>query len=75
MIAYLLIALNEGDERKISDKLSSFEEVKESYILFGEWDVLAKLEIANAEELGNFVMQKVRPLKGIRITSTLIAAK
>ena len=75
MLAFVLIALKECDEREVMDRLNKMKEVKEVHILFGEWDLIAKLEIKDAEALGTFVMQNVRIMPEIKITSTMIAAK
>ena len=75
MIAFILISLRECDESEVKDKLNAMKEVKEVHILFGEWDLIAKLEIENADALATFVMKKIRTIPEIKITSTMIAAK
>lgn len=75
MIAFILIALSECDETKIMDHLSTMKEVKEVHILFGEWDLIAKLEIQDPDELATFVMKKIRTIPEIKVTSTMIAVK
>ena len=76
MQAYLLIALKESDERMVLENLRALEEISEAHVLFGEWDLLAKLKIPNGgpEELGTFVMEKIRTMPEIKLTSTLIVA-
>jgi DNA-binding Lrp family transcriptional regulator len=75
MLAYVQIAADPDRESKILDSLRKMAQVKESYIVFGEWDILAKVETTNPEELGSFVVAKIRPLSGIKNTKTLIVAK
>ncbi|MFH1398658.1 MAG: Lrp/AsnC ligand binding domain-containing protein [Candidatus Woesearchaeota archaeon] len=75
MIAYVLISLHDGDERKLMDDLEDLPEVREVHILFGEWDLIVKLTVENAEDLAKFVMERIRTRKEIRVTSTMIAAK
>ena len=75
MPAYILISLKEADEEQVLEKLMEMNEVEEAHILFGEWDIIAKLKMDKPEELGTFVMEKIRPLKEIKLTSTLIVAK
>lgn len=75
MLAFVLIALRECDETEIMDKLADMKEVKEVHILFGEWDLIAKLQIENAEALATFVIEKIRTIQEIKVTSTMIAAK
>ncbi len=75
MQAYVQIALDSAKEQDIYDRLSSLDEIKEVHILFGEWDMIVKLELKDPENLGTFVMEKIRSLPGVRLTSTMIVAK
>ena len=75
MIAYVQIALENANEVDIKDQLKVFPEVKDVHILFGEWDLMIKLEVESPEALAAFVMDHVRPIEGIKLTSTLIVAK
>ena len=75
MLAYVLISLGAVDEQEILQKLKEMDEVKEAHVLFGEWDLIAKVDVGSSEELGDFMIEKIRKLPHIRLTSTLIAAK
>lgn len=75
MLAYLLISLEEVNEQKVLSKILENSEVKEAHIVFGEWDIVTKVECENAEVLGVFVMEKIRNIKGVKLTTTLISAK
>lgn len=74
MKAFVLISLSSCDERKIQEELKELPEVVNAYILFGEWDLLAEVELENAEQLGSFVMEKIRSKKEVRLTSSLVVA-
>ena len=74
MLAYLLISVTEN-EQKVVDKILELQEIKEAHILFGEWDVIAKVSIDSPEGLSALVMDKIRPLKEVKLTSTMIVAK
>ncbi|RLE47185.1 Lrp/AsnC family transcriptional regulator [Candidatus Woesearchaeota archaeon] len=74
MKAFVQVATN-GNEAKLYEELKNFEEVKEVHMLFGEWDFLALVEIENAEQLAAFVVDKIRSLPNVRLTSTMICAK
>jgi len=75
MQAYVQIALDSAKEQEIYDRLSSLKEIKEVHILFGEWDMIVKLQLDDPEHLGTFVMEQIRNLPGVRLTSTMIVAK
>jgi len=75
MKAFILVNLLECDEQKILDEILSYKNVLEAYILFGEWDLIVKVEASNPEEAGTFVMEKIRSIPNVKITSTLIVAR
>ncbi|MBW2985624.1 Lrp/AsnC ligand binding domain-containing protein [Candidatus Woesearchaeota archaeon] len=74
MLAYLLIRVLEN-ENGVMEELKSMEEVREVHVLFGEWDLLVKLEMQDPEMVGVFVMEKIRSIKEVKLTSTMIVAK
>ena len=75
MQAFVQIALDGAQESHVFDALKGMRETKEVHILFGEWDMIAKLELASPEALGTFVLNNIRTLPGVRLTSTMIVAK
>ena len=75
MYAYVQIALDSAKETDTYEALKKMEEVKEVHILFGEWDIIAKLELPAPGALGVYVMEKIRSLPGVKLTSTMIVAK
>lgn len=63
-------------EYKILEKIRKLKEVEEAYLLFGEWDLIIKIKgIKNPQELANFVINKIRSIKEIKLTSTMIVAE
>ena len=75
MYAYVLVALHDCDEQEVLEELQEHPEVEEAHILFGEWDLLVKLKVSSPEEAGTFVMERIRKLDEVQLTSTLIVAK
>lgn len=47
------------------------EEILESYPLFGDYDLIAKIQATNYKELGDTVINKILTLKGITEIKTL----
>jgi len=74
MKAFVLISLVQCDEHRVLEELKELEEIKNAYILFGEWDILAEVELEDAEELGTFVINKIRSRDDVKLTSSLIVA-
>ena len=75
MLAYILLQLKECDEDALLDKLKTFKEVVNANVLFGEWDLITQVEITDAEQLASFMIEKVRPLPEVKLSSTMIVAK
>ena len=70
--AYVLISCEVDTEKSILDELKSLESAKEVSGLFGSYDIIVKLEVTSEEELKDIVVSKIRNLKNIRTTLTLI---
>ena len=75
MFAYILIGLDEPNERAVLEEFSSMEEVVEAHILFGEWDLIIKIKIESPDAVSSFVIEKVRTVEGVQLTSTLVVAE
>ena len=60
--------LSQSDLAKI---LSSFQEVDEIYIIAGQWDILVKIRARDTEEVGSFVLDKLRVIDGVQNTETI----
>ena len=74
MKSFVLVSLLSCDEKRVLEELKYLEEVKKGYILFGEWDILIELDIGEPEQLGAFVMDKIRSRNDVKLTSSLIVA-
>ena len=74
MKAFVLISLDECDEQELLEDLKSEPAIQNAFILFGEWDLVAEVELENAEALGTFVMDNIRKRPEVKLTSSLIVA-
>lgn len=75
MQAYILINAEKGKEQDIYESINDLEEVANAHIIFGEWDIIARVQVENSEALGTLILDKVRTLSGVTLSSTLIIAK
>jgi DNA-binding Lrp family transcriptional regulator len=73
--AYVLCKVSSGTAREVCQKLVSFEEVLQSDIIFGEYDVIAKVSCSGLDALEEFLTQKIRNVASIILTSTMIIAR
>ena len=70
--AYILINCELGSEGKIIKQLKEFSGIKEVHGTFGAYDILAKIESVNVEELRETITWKIRKIDQIRSTLTLM---
>ncbi len=75
VLAYVLIVAEAGSEKNISEELSETDGVEEVDVIYGEYDLIAKIKVDEISQLGDFIMEKVRPIEGVKRTSTLIAVE
>lgn len=75
VLAYIMVRIDAGSEREVLSKIESLSEVKESHIIYGEWDIVMKVSVSNIEEITAFVVDKLRKMKSVKLTSTMIVAE
>ncbi len=71
--AYVLVNCDLGFEAEIIDEIKQLGDVKEVHGVFGAYDILAKIESANVENLRDTITWKIRRLNRVRSTLTLLA--
>lgn len=71
--AFVLVLTTAGKERDTLEKLKEIPEVKEAYVVYGEYDLLLKVEAETLKALDDVIMGKIRKLPEVQLTSTLIA--
>ena len=72
--AYILINTAAGKEKEVLDSLNSNDSVVDVSIVYGQYDLIAKVFLDDASDLPSFIMETIRPIGGITGTSTLLAA-
>lgn len=76
-VAFVLVSFStQGQspisQREVAKQIAEFPEVQEAHIITGDWDILLKVRVSSVEELGNFVVDKLRSVRGISKTVTSI---
>ena len=72
--AYVLITSKSGGEKNVLTGLQELKEVDEAKIVYGEYDIIAKIKVDDVDKLHEFLLEKIRPIADIEKTSTLIVA-
>lgn len=70
-IGFVLIKTAAAAEREVFGELDELDEVQELHSLFGEFDLIAKLQADNFNKLGQVVVDKIRSIEGVEDTKTL----
>ena len=73
VVAYVFLTVKRGGENTVADVLGAMEGVRDVALLYGEYDVIAKIERPTMEELQKFLVKDVRKIEGVDKTSTMIA--
>ncbi|OQC52274.1 MAG: putative HTH-type transcriptional regulator [Euryarchaeota archaeon ADurb.Bin023] len=73
VVAFALIVGDAGKEKKILESLKSMKEVEEAYIVYGEYDIVVKVNVEQLKDLDPFLTEKIRNIDGVQMTSTMIA--
>ncbi len=71
VIGFVLINVSPLHENEVFNKLSKIPEVIELHPLFGEYDLIAKVEAKDYESIGEIIIQKIKIIEGITDTKTL----
>jgi len=75
VLAYVLFKVASGTEREVAQKMTEFDEVMQIDIVFGEYDVVARMATDDLNELEEFVSKKVRTVPNVLVTSTMIISR
>ncbi len=75
MLAYVLFKVSSGTEREVAQKLVGFSEVQQADVIFGEYDVVAKVSTKDLDALENFVSEEIRAVPNVLVTSTMIISR
>ncbi|MDP3103196.1 MAG: Lrp/AsnC ligand binding domain-containing protein [Candidatus Methanoperedens sp.] len=74
-VGFVLINVAPGMEKKVFDNMIKWDEIQELYPLFGDYDLIAKIQAPDYESLSDIVVKKVRAIKEVTETKTLTGAK
>jgi DNA-binding Lrp family transcriptional regulator len=74
-IGFALLSISPLHEKAVYEKLRQISEIVEVHPLFGEFDILVKVEAPDIDSIGNIVINKIRSIQGVVDTKTLIGTK
>ena len=74
-IGFVLITTKPGEEENVRNALDSIEHVTDRWMLFGEFDIIARVQADDEFVLTRCIVEEIRTLKGIKDTKTMIGAE
>jgi|TARA_B100000073_G_C23516369_1_gene485953 DNA-binding Lrp family transcriptional regulator len=72
---FVLITTEPGKEHEVRNSLDAIKEVTSRWMLFGEYDLIAKVESDEEYILTRVIVEEIRPIAGITDTKTLLGAE
>jgi DNA-binding Lrp family transcriptional regulator len=73
--AFVLINADLGAEEELVKEIKGTENVKEVYIVYGVYDIVAKIEADTMEKVKETITWKIRRLEKVRSTLTMIVVE
>ena len=75
VLGYVLITIVPTHEQDVFNKLTKVPDILEIHQLFGEYDLIAKIDAEDYEKLGGVIISKIRTIAGVIDTKTWTEAK
>ena len=70
--AFVLINVESGSEDNVLQELKTVEGVEEAYFSYGVYDLITKIKADTMDNLKDMVTRRIRTLRKVRSTLTLI---
>ncbi len=70
--AFVFITTRTGKEKEVLNKLRKDASVKEATTVYGDYDIVAKIEAESLDKLNEFIIKYLRGLPDVSSTNTLI---
>ena len=74
-VGFVLVSTAPAKEHEVYNQLMEIGEIAELHPLFGEYDLIAKIEASNFNQLGQIVVDRIRTIEGVVDTKTLTGIK
>ena len=71
----MLITTATGKEDYVIEQIRDLPELTEAHQLFGQYDIIARMETEDYDKLCDVVLQKMRSVQGVTGSRTLICAR
>jgi DNA-binding Lrp family transcriptional regulator len=73
--AFVLVNAEIGSEDDVLKELMSIEQVAEAYVVYGVYDIIAKITAESMDLLKDTITSRIRGLENVRSTLTMIVVE
>jgi len=73
--AYIMMKMQVGMDDQIIDEIKNLKPIEEANATYGAYDLVIKVNFKTIEDLDKFIFEKIRRVKGVTETSSMIVAK
>jgi len=73
--AFILVSFTRSsglDQREVAEEIARLPQVQEVHIITGDWDILVKVRVRDVEDLGDFIVDRIRKIRGVEKTYTSV---
>jgi len=64
--------VEQGRETRVLDRLSDIDGIQEIHLTTGDWDVIAKLFVTDADELRELLFDRIADMDGVIRSNTMV---
>ena len=75
VLAYIMMRMQVGLDDQVLAEIKTLKQIEEANATYGAYDLMIKVNFKTIEELDRFIFEKIRRIKGISETSSMIVAK
>ncbi|MFH1591185.1 MAG: Lrp/AsnC ligand binding domain-containing protein [archaeon] len=74
VVVYMLIITRHGKTRLVLNALRKYDEIKELHEIYGQYDLICKVETETHAELRTFIQNRINIAENIKSAETLVAS-
>ena len=72
-MAIVSISVEPGKDRKVANAVKKLKGVEKTFLVSGQYDVMARIKGKTSEEILALVYDKIRPIPGVKGSQTMFA--
>ena len=73
--AYIMMRMQVGLDDEVLAEIKTLKQIEEANATYGAYDLVIRVNFKTIEDLDRFIFEKIRRIKGISETSSMIVAK